>query len=258
MLAKLETLPADALMLDLEDGVPPDAKATARENLRRVDWAGVRRWMLRINAAGDPHHEADLELAEQLRAPCVVLPKVEDDLVVARTASRAARWGAKIGLMIETPAGLAKVDRLASHEGVEWLVYGSADLRFRLGARPDPDRGWERPAMFRILLAARVAGCLAIDAVHFRFRDRAGLTRAAEIARQMGFDGKSCIHPGQVATIHEVWAPTADEIAWAEQVVRSWREQQGASRGIVVVDGEMIEALHVRLAERWLARQGGR
>ena len=108
--------------------------------------------------------------------------------------------------------------------------------------------------MGEILLAARMHRCQAIDAVYFRYKNRDGLVREAEIARSLGFDGKSCIHPGQVEPIHQVFSSTEEEIVWARKILAAWKDQDGDRKGVIVVDGEMIEALHLEVARKILAR----
>jgi citrate lyase beta subunit len=259
MLAKLRSIPADLLVVDLEDGVAPAEKSTARKILLEAA-AGHElpgdRWALRVNAIGSPAFEADLALADELEPPAVVLPKAEDPAAVARLADRWSGRGASTLLMIETASGVGHSRALAAaHPSVSALLYGSADLRLSLGARPNTDRVWERHAMSEILLAARMAGCAAIDAVTFRFRDDALLEREARIARDLGFDGKSCIHPGQLETVHRVFSSTPTEVEWAERVLAAWREQDGDRQGVVVMDDEMIEALHLDVARRILERR---
>ena len=134
-------------------------------------------------------------------------------------------------------------------------IVGSADLRLSLRARPDVERAWERHALSQVVLAARRYGRIAIDSVYFHFKDARGLRRHAAIARDLGYDGKCCIHPSQVPIVHEVYASTGDEVDWARRVLAAWAEGNGAARGIVAMDGEMIEALHVTLAERILDRE---
>jgi citrate lyase subunit beta/citryl-CoA lyase len=108
-----------------------------------------------------------------------------------------------------------------------------------------------------MLLAARVHGCQAIDSVYFHYQDERGLREHAAPAREMGFDGKSCIHPGQLGPIHEIFTSSAEEVDWALAVQRAWLEQRGPARGVVVLDGEMIESLHLEVAQRILARAPG-
>jgi len=246
MLAKFASLPADFLLLDLEDGVAPGAKGAAREALAAAAGEGLlpahRNWGIRVNGsglAGGEDYENDLRLAEEPGE-------------VARFCERCGSFDADAGLMIETAAGLGRVRELAAVPGVAMLIYGSADLRLSLGARPDRERSWERHAMGEILLAARMHGRTAIDAVYFRFRDREGLVRDAEIARGLGFDGKSCIHPSQLAPVHQVFSAAPEETAWAEKVLSAWEELDGEARGVIVVDGEMVESLHLRVARKIL------
>ena len=256
MLAKVASIAADLAVVDLEDGVAPDAKDDARDHVRRAaSTFPAGRWALRINAVGAPWHDDDLDLVAELAPPAAVLPKAEDVDAVAGLAGVFAGHGTATGLMIETALGVGRVrDLAAAHPRVTFLLYGSADLRRSLGAVADPARVWERHALFEILLAARMHGCRAIDAVQFTFRDLEALERDAAIARDLGFDGKSCIHPGQIETIHRVFSSTADEIAWARGVQEAWAAEGGASRGVVVRDGEMIEALHLAIARRILDR----
>src|SRR6185436_13218415 len=163
--------------------------------------------------------------------------------------------GARVALTIESARGIAHVRELAGcHPAVGMLILGSADLRLSLAAPEEPARAWERHAMAELLVAARCHGASAIDSVFFRYTDDEGLKHHAGVARGMGFDGKSCIHPRQVEVVHEVFAPTADEVRWAERVRDAWAKGDGASRGVVGMDGEMIEALHVTLADRILRR----
>ena len=259
MLAKIVSLGADLFVVDLEDGVPPTEKSAARDTVRAAAREGqlpAERWALRVNAAGSAWCDDDLDLVEELAPPYAVLPKAEH---VTATQTIAGRWRARdvaTCLMIETARGVGFARELACcSPGIAALMYGSADLRRSLGSRDDGSRTWERHAMGQILLAARIAGCAAIDAVTFQFRDTALLERDARIARDLGFDGKSCIHPGQLETIHQVFSSTAEEIAWAEKVTRAWQQQDGAGSGVVDMDGEMIEALHLDIARRILDRR---
>lgn len=259
-LDKMSSLPADLILVDLEDGVAPKDKDEARENVRAAVAAsalsGDRPWMLRVNGGRQGPPPEDLTLVGFAHPSVVVLPKAEDPDVVRGIAARFADHGAATALMIETSAGVARaMDLIAAHPAVCMAIVGSADLRASLGARPDSGRLWEHHALSHVVLAARRFGRMAIDSVYFRYRDDEGLRAHAALARELGYDGKSCIHPGQVATIHDVYASTPDELEWAKRAVLAWREGEGASKGIVAVDGEMIEALHVTIAERILARE---
>jgi len=259
LLGKIPTTSADAVIVDLEDSVAPDEKDAARENVREAVATGLLSrevpWMLRINAGRSGPVQDDLVLVGFATPPWVVLPKAEDPETVATLAARFAEHGAATALMIETATGVVNARDLAGvHREVRMLIVGSADLRLSLRARPDDDRAWERHALAEILLSARRHGAWAIDSVYFRFADPDGLTRHATIARDLGYDGKTCIHPAQVPVIHDVYRSRPDEIVWARRVVEAWAMHCGAVRGVIAVDGEMIEALHVAVAERILGR----
>ena len=256
-LEKVPTGPADLVIVDLEDAVAPPEKDLARDNVRAAARDGIlapeKPWMLRINGGPQGPPAEDLVLVGFAKPTWVVLPKVEEPNATRTLVARIAEHGARAALMLESARGIAHVRELAGcHPAVGMLILGSADLRLSLGAPEEPDRSWERHAMAEVLVAARCHGAFAIDSVWFRYEDEPGLRRHAAVARGIGFDGKSCIHPRQVPIVHEVFAPTAEEIRWAEQVRAAWEAGDGASKGIVAMDGEMIEALHLTLAERIL------
>lgn len=259
MLAKVPDLSADALVVDLEDAVAPQEKELARNRVREAHERGSfearRPWMLRINPPGTHWHDDDVALAESLSPTLVVIPKCEDPDVVSGLAARFSAHDSSTALMIETARGVAAAQALAvCHPRVEVLVVGSADLRRSLGGRPDPERAWERHALSEILLAARVGECLAVDGVYFLFRDGDGLRRHARVARDLGYDGKSCIHPLQIPIVHQVFSSDPEEIRWARSVLKAWRVGHGERRGVLAHEGEMIEALHLTMARRILAR----
>ena len=258
-LDKFPSLPADLVLVDLEDGVAPEKKDEARDNVRAAISSGVlsgRPWMLRVNGGPGGLLPADLTLVGFAKPTIVVVPKAEDPEFVRTLATRFADHGAATALMIETATGVARaMELMGAHAAVCMAIVGSADLLLSLRARPDEQRRWEHHALSQVLLAARRYGHLAIDSAYFRYRDDAGLRIHAAIAKGLGYDGKSCIHPSQVPTIHEVFASTPDERVWAQRVLSAWAAGEGSARGIVAMDGEMIEALHVTLAEHILDRK---
>jgi len=259
LLAKIPSLDADLVVVDLEDGVAPEDKDEARDNVRAAIASGLlgdgRPWMLRVNGGRLGPPPEDLTLVGFAKPSIVALPKAEDPEFVRTIAARLADHGAQTALMIETAAGVAcAMELMGAHASVCMAILGSADLRVSLGARPGAGRAWEHHALAQVLLAARRFGRIAIDSAYFRYRDAAGLRAHATIARELGYDGKSCIHPSQLATIHDVYASTPEELAWAQRVLSAWASGQASAKGIVAMDGEMIEALHVSLAERILAR----
>jgi len=258
-LAKIPSLAADLVLVDLEDGVAPGQKDEARDNIRAAVASGVldgaRPWMLRVNGGPLGPPPEDLMLVGFAKPAVVAIPKAEEPEFVRGLAARFADHGATTALMIETAAGVANVmDLLGAHAAVGMAIVGSADLRLSLRARPDPDRSWERHALSEVVLAARRHGRTAIDSVYFHYRDRRGLRRHATLARDLGYDGKCCIHPVQVPVVHEIYASSSEERDWARRVLSAWAEADGAAKGIVAMDGEMLEALHVTLAERILER----
>jgi len=258
-LAKIPSLEADFVLVDLEDGVAPSAKEEARDNVRAAvaagHLAGHRPWMLRVNAGRLGPPPEDLMLVGFAKPPVVVLPKAEDPDFVRALAGRFAEHNAATALMIETAAGVTcATPLLAAHPAVCMVIVGSEDLRLSLRARPDPDRAWERYALSAILVAARRCGRVAIDSAYLKYRDRRGLERHAAVARDLGFDGKSCIHPSQISVVHEVYTSTEEEVDWARRVLTAWAEGNGVAKGIVAMDGEMVEALHVSVAEQILGR----
>ena len=259
-LEKIPSLPADLVLIDLEDGVAPGQKDEARDNVRSAVASGVlsggRAWMLRVNGGRLGPPPEDLTLVGFAKPTIVVLPKAEDPAFVHALAGRFADHGSATALMIETATGVAcAMELLGAHASVCMTLVGSADLRVSLRARPDPGRAWEHHALSQILLAARRYGHLAIDSVYFRYRDDVGLRAHATIGRDLGYDGKSCIHPDQIATIHAVYQSAPDELDWARRVHAAWAAGNGSAKGIATMDGEMIEALHVTMAERILARE---
>lgn len=259
-LEKIPSLAADLVLIDLEDGVAPAQKDAARDHVRAAVASGLlgreRAWMLRVNGGrlGPPAEE--LTLVGFAKPAIVVLPKAEDPQFVHALAARFADHGAATALMIETAAGVAcAMELMSAHASICMAIVGSADLGLALHARPDPSRFWEHHALSQVLLAARRYGHCAIDSVYFHFKDDAGLRAHAAIARQLGYDGKSCIHPDQIPTIHELYSSTPEEILWARRVLAAWDSGDGAGKGIVAMDGEMLEALHVTAAQRILERE---
>ncbi|MDE2970934.1 MAG: CoA ester lyase [Acidobacteriota bacterium] len=256
MIAKAATRGADVLVLDLEDGVHRSHKDAARERLHesRATMAGAGAAVaLRTNPPEGPGGQADLEAAATARFDAVLLPKAESGEIV-RVARDVLGRATPLWLMIETAPGAANVFDLARLPGVEGLVFGSADYRLSVGSRPGDDESDLDFVRQRILLASRAAGIYCWDAPWFAFRDLEGLSRGARRAAEAGFDGKSAVHPAQIPVIHEAFAPTAEERAWAERVVRVMEDAAAREVAVVELDGELLEELHLRQARRLLAR----
>jgi citrate lyase beta subunit len=255
MLRKAGQRGADVLVVDLEDGLHPEAKDRARaelpRRLREIDF-GPSEVLLRVNGLATPWGEPDLELAAEERPAGVVLPKCEDPELVARADRRLGEL--PLFLMIETPTGVARAAELARAPRVRGLLFGAADFRAAMRASQDPDESELLVARSLIVLAARAAGIEAFDTPFFAYQDLPGLRRSAERARLLGFDGKTAIHPSQVAPIHEVFTPGEAEVLRARRVLAALEAAVRDGRGVATLDGEMLEALHGREAERTLAR----
>lgn len=256
MVRKAGSRGADVLILDLEDGVHPDAKETARAQAERlwreVDFGGGE-VLLRVNPPGSPWHEADLGAATRIRPHGVVLPKCESPEGVANVDTRLGR-GVPLFLMIETARGVLAAAELARVPRVAGLLFGAADYRESMRAGRLPDELELLPPRSALVLAARAAGVDAFDTPFFDYRDEAGLEAGARRARALGFDGKTAIHPAQVAVINRVFTPAAAEVERARRVVSALEEAARRGRGVATVDGEMVEGLHLTEAHRILAR----
>jgi citrate lyase subunit beta/citryl-CoA lyase len=255
-LEKARTLPADALILDLEDAVAPEAKAAARARVLdavRAGGYGPREVIVRVNAPGTPWAAEDLAAVAHAPVDAVLLPKVESAETV--TAALATLGPAPaVWCMLETPRGILNAASIAgAGPRVGALVMGTSDLTKDLHARPTRDRLPLLTSLQICVLAARAAGIAALDGVHLDLDDDAGFAAACRQAADLGFDGKTLIHPRQVAAANEAFAPTAREIDWARRVIAAHALASAAGHGVVVLDGRLVENLHVGDARRVLA-----
>ena len=259
---------ADTVVLDLEDAVAPDGKARARDLVAaalRAGGFGGSEAAVRVNGLATPFCAADLAAVVEAGTEAVLLPKAErapDLLQVAETLSRleraAGRASGSVRLLalVESAAGVAEARALATATPrLEALCFGHADfaLDMRLPAA-DPASPVIRHARCAVAIAARAAGVAPIDSVCLAVRDDEAMRADAALGLQMGFDGKLCIHPQQVAIAHAVYAPTAEQIAGAARVVAAWRRAQADGRGVFALDGAMVDAPVVAAAEEILAR----
>ena len=246
-----------AVIVDLEDAVAPEHKAHAREQLAEglagLPAADLQRLLVRVNACGTPWHDGDRALMAQLSAQGlagVVLPKAERAVDLASMATALGPGGVLVPL-IESAAGLAALDAIAGAPQVLRLAFGHLDFQADLGLSCDADETELVPVRLALVLATRRAGLAApIDGVTPDWRDTQRLEAEARRARRGGFGAKLCIHPSQVATVHAALGPTADELAWARRVRDA---AQASGGGVISLDGRMVDAPVVRLAERLLA-----
>jgi len=260
-LDKARTLDADALILDLEDAVAPDAKAQARaqvaEALREGGY-GRRECIVRVNALDTPWGLDDVRAIAQAGADAVLLPKVESAAQLAALAQALDAAGAPVDLplwaMAETPLGFLRLDAIAGgHARLAAIVVGTSDLVKDLHARHTPSRDETLLARSLAVMAARAHGLAVLDGVHLDLNDDAGLQVACGQGRDQGFDGKTLIHPRQIAAANAAFAPTAEELETARKRLDAWRAAQAEGKGVAVVDGALVENLHASEAERVLA-----
>lgn len=255
MLRKAGTRGADVVIVDLEDGVLPEAKDAARDELVRL-WPelrfGAAEALVRVNAPGTPWHDADIGALARIRPSAVVLPKCEEPGAVEAVSRRLG--GLRLCLMVETARGLLAAAELACAPEAAALVFGGADFRASTRAQRQPDEMELLVARSTLVVAARSAGIEVFDTPYFDYRDEPGLEASARRARALGFDGKTAVHPGQLPVLNRVFAPSGEEVARARRIVEALDEAARQGRGVATVDGEMVEALHGREAHRVLAR----
>lgn len=255
-LEKARSLPADAIIFDLEDAVSPDAKADARETLAgalREGGFGKRYKIVRINALTTEWGLEDVRVLRDAGADAILLPKVN---TASDVDSLADLLGADMPVwtMMETPVSVFNAREIASHRQVEGLVTGTNDLTKDLNCRYRSDRLPLMLALQSIVMAARAARVVAIDGVYNRFRDGDGLKAECEQGRDLGFDGKTLIHPAQIDVTNTAFSPTSSEIDLAQRQIAAFEESMASGLGIAVVDGQIVEHLHVVAAQRILAK----
>ena len=258
-LDKARTLPADGLILDLEDAVAPDAKPAAREAACAAAASGDygrREVTIRINGLGTEWHDADLEAACAAGPDGIVVPKVGSAQQVRELVAAMERHGApdrtRLWAMIETPTAILDVRDIArASDRLAALVLGTNDLVKELRAEHVPGRAPLLTALSLSVLAAREAGVACLDGVHNDVRNAESLRAECEQGRDLGFDGKTLIHPGQVEVANEVYAPSESAVRDARGILESW--EAGAGAGVVTHEGRMVEALHVDIARRVIA-----
>jgi len=259
-LEKAKTIPADALIFDLEDAVAPDAKESARANAVAAAGSGEygnREITIRANGLDTPWGADDLAAAATSGAAAVVIPKVAstDDLdeVARRLDASGAPAELTIWAMIETPTAILDIRSIAAHERVDVLVMGTNDLAKELRTGSSVDRQPLLPHLAQAVLGAREAGKVIVDGVYNDVRDAEGFLAEAEQGRVIGFDGKTLVHPSQVEPANDVWAPTEEDVEFSRRVIEAFETAEAEGQGVITVDGRMIENLHVDNARRVLA-----
>lgn len=253
-IAKARVAACDAVILDLEDAVQPDAKEAARAAAaaaaRAGGWGG-KELLLRVNGMATDWAAADFAAASGAGFAALVVPKV-DSAEEARAAVAAAR-GLPVWAMIETPRGVLAAPAIAEVPGVVALLAGMADLAKDLRARPDAARTPLLYALSAIVLAARAAGKLAFDGVFTGVHDLAGLEAEARHGLMLGFDGKTLIHPAQIEVVNRVFSPTPEEVADAQALIAAYEAGLASGAGVTTFKGKLVEVIHVVEAKRVLA-----
>ena len=260
-LEKARSLPADALIFDLEDAVAPDAKAAARANVVAAAQSrsyGKREIAIRCNGLTTEWGKADIAAIATSGADAILVPKVESAAEVASVVAQLDASGAPASMMVwammETPKGILRAEEIAgAHPRLALFIMGTNDLVKDMRARHTPMRLPMVTALGLGMLAARAWGLTILDGVYNDIKDEAGFRAACQQGLEMGFDGKTLIHPGQVEPCNEVFAPSSSELEMAGRIVTAFRQAQAEGKGVVTVDGRMIENLHVEQAERALA-----
>ena len=260
-LEKGKSVPADVLIMDVEDGVAPDAKEAARARIVSVlagGGYGRREIGIRINGIGTNWHEADVTAFAGSGADTLVIPKVDSPDTVQSVAALMEKSGApaamQIWCMIETARGVLSADVIASaHPRIGALLIGSADLTKDLRARHAPDRLPLLTSIQLVLLAGRANGLTLLDSPFFDLSDDDGFLESCRQGRDLGFDGKTLLHPKTIAGANAAFGPSGDEIAWAHKITAAHEAALAEGKGVTLVDGQLVEGLHVDEAQRLVA-----
>jgi citrate lyase subunit beta/citryl-CoA lyase len=260
-LEKARTVPCDAVVLDLEDAVAPEAKEAARDQVLAAlsqGGFGRREVVVRVNGLDTPWGEADLEALAKVPPDAVLVPKVETAGDVARYDQRLAEAPepTRLWAMVETCRVLFHLDAVAalsSSTRLSALVMGTNDLAKEMGAEPGRERTPLHPALSLSVSAARAHGLTVIDGVFNGLDDAQGLEAECRQGRAFGFDGKTLIHPSQIEPCNRAFSPSDDDLAWARAVADAFADPANAGQGALRVQGQMAERLHLARAERLLA-----
>jgi citrate lyase subunit beta / citryl-CoA lyase len=264
-LEKAKTLAADAVILDLEDAVAPEQKAVARAQVCGAVAAsgfGHRQVVIRVNALDTPWGADDIAAAVAAKPDAILLPKPNGADDIQRAADAMRRAGAlattKLWAMVETPMAILNIRELAGaarHAGspLTYLVLGTNDLVKETRAELDGARTAALYWLSASVTAARAYGLTVLDGVYNNFKDLSGLEQEARQGRMLGFDGKTLIHPDQIAAANRVFAPAADDVAWARKIIAAFDLAENKGRGVITLDGKMVELLHAEMARRTVA-----
>ena len=254
-LEKARSLSVDAILFDLEDAVSPDEKEAARAMLASAlaqGGYGPRARIVRVNGLDTPWGAADLQAAAQMKPGGVLVPKVNTPADIESVVDQLP--GVPVWAMMETPLGILNAAAIAAHPSVAGFVMGTNDLAKDLSSRAGQRR---EPMLFALgacVMAARAHGIVVIDGVYNAFKDEDGLRAECAQGRDMGFDGKSLIHPAQVAVANAAFGPSDDDVDLARRQIAAFQDATAAGQGVAVVDGRIVENLHIVTAQETLAK----
>lgn len=253
---KARTLPCDVVILDLEDAVAPEAKSEARSMAIQAvkdGGFGSRELVVRINGLDTPWGHDDLAEVSKAAPAAVLVPKISSDQDLAAYA-RALTPASRLWAMMETCQGLLNIKSIASSGGpLEVLVVGSNDLAKEMYCRPGVDRRPLWSALSQTVIAARANGLGVVDGVFNDIADLEGLESQCLQGLEFGFDGKTLIHPSQIESANRIFAPEPSEVEWARKVVAAFELPENTSKGVLKLEGRMVERLHLEEALRLIA-----
>ncbi len=263
-LEKARTLPADVIIIDLEDAVAPEAKAAAREQACaaiRAGGFGKREVVIRVNSLASDWGRADIAAVAAVSPHAVLIPKVSTPGDIMMAASELRKAGAleitRLWAMMETPMAILNADSIVRtardpSSRLDALVMGTNDLAKETRARITKGRASIAPWLAICVAGARAYGVDLLDGVYGDLNDIDGLRAECEQGRDMGMDGKTLIHPAQIAVCNEVFTPDAAELAWSRKLVAAFHAPENAAKGAIALDGKMVERLHAEIARRTL------
>ena len=264
-IAKARTLPTDGVILDLEDSVAPDAKAGARAQIAREAAAGGfggRELIIRVNHLQSPWWQDDLAMAAKARPDAILVPKIlgpdDIDLIARKLDELKADPALRVWVMIETPLAVVRIDAIAARAAdatsrLDAFVVGPNDIALETRMRMLPGRATMVPMFASIILAARAYGVEILDGPYSDFSDPAGFAGECTQARDLGFDGKTLIHPSQIEAANAAFTPPAEELTRARAIIAAFELPENAGKGAIRFEGQMVERLHAEMARRMIA-----
>jgi citrate lyase subunit beta/citryl-CoA lyase len=262
---KARTLPADGVILDLEDAVAPDAKADARRQVAEAVKAGgfgTREVFIRVNGIDTPWHAEDLSAAAHAAPDGILVPKISNpgqlEMIGQRLLDMGTDHRTRVWAMIETPIAIFNAQAIAacakdSETRLAGFVLGTNDLAKETGAHLVPGRWTMLPWLTTCVLAARAYGISILDGVYNNLGDAEGFARECAQARDMGMDGKTLIHPSQIAPCNDAFSPAPEEVAQARKIIAAFEQPENRDKGVVQLDGRMVERMHADIARRTVA-----